>query len=294
MAFMDPRPTTVRPPIQLRIADDIRMQIERGDLGPGQALPTLAEICRRWDCSMNSARAAIALLKAQGLITSGRGKAPTVRIPPRKVIRSSERHQVEKDLALKPEEERAAVGEAETNLNMPITEQEFSAQYDKVTAGVEFAQIFGIKPDDLLLRRSWEATDPSSRLRLSWSVSHIPLALVEDNPALLDASNEPWPGGTQHQLSTVRIEIMRMVDEVSARMPTTVEAQLWGLPEGVPLILCRRISIDSHNRVVEISDAEYPADRTELHFVTPLKAWPRRTASRSDSSGRKRQKPAQS
>jgi GntR family transcriptional regulator len=106
-------------------------------------------------------------------------------------------------------------------------------------------------------------------------VSHIPLALVEGNPALLDPDREPWPGGTQHQLSTVGIEIMRIVDEVTARMPTTVEVQLWGLPDGVPLIFCRRISIDADGCVVEISDANYPADRTELHFITPLKPWPR-------------------
>jgi GntR family transcriptional regulator len=66
-----------------------------------------------------------------------------------------------------------------------------------------------------------------------------------------------------------------MIDEVTARMPTTVEVNMWGLPAGVPLITCRRISVDGEGRVVEVSDADYPADRTELHFVTPLKPWPR-------------------
>lgn len=223
---------------------------------------------------MNSARAAIALLKAQGLITVGRGKAPVVRIPPRRVIRSSERHQVEKDLALKPETERAGIGEAETNLNMSIQQQRFVAHYDQMPSGVELGKIFGIPPTDIVLRRSWEASDPATDLRLSWSISYMPLTLVEANPALLDERNEPWPGGTQHQLSTVGIEIMHIVDEVTARMPTTVEIQLWGLPDGVPIIFCRRVSIDANNHVVEISDADYPADRTELHFVTTLRPWP--------------------
>jgi len=176
---------------------------------------------------------------------------------------------------------------------MPITDQKFSAQYDQVPADPDLAELFGINPGDPLLRRCWEANDPNTGLRLSWSVSHIPLALVEGNPALLDATNEPWPGGTQHQLSTVGIEIMRIVDEVSARMPTTVETQLWGLPDGVPLILCRRISIDSHDRIVETSDAEYPADRTELHFVTPLRAWPRRAADKGDPPRARRRRPTQ-
>src|SRR5258707_5875293 len=106
------------------------MQIERGDLAPGDSLPTLAQLCERWSCSVNAARGAITLLKAQGLITAGRGKAPIVRIPPNRVGRSSERHQAEKHLAMRPEAERATVGEAETNLNMSIVEQEFSSTYD--------------------------------------------------------------------------------------------------------------------------------------------------------------------
>ena len=174
---------------------------------------------------MNTARGAVALLKAQGLITSGRGKPPTVRITPRKVIRSSERHQAEKDLAIRPEAERASMGEAETNLNMSINQQRFESHYDQVPAGEDLARIFQFQPTDLVLRRQWEATDKDTGLRLSWSVAYIPLDLVKGNPAILDENNEPWPGGTMHQLSTVGIEIARIVDEVTARMPTTVETQ---------------------------------------------------------------------
>ncbi|MEV4515145.1 GntR family transcriptional regulator [Dactylosporangium sp. NPDC049525] len=271
---MDPRPTAVQPPISLRIADDIRMQIERQELTPGDSLPTLAELCQRWDCSMSAARGAMDLLKAQGLVSAGRGKAPTVRIPPRKVVRSSERHQVEKDLALLTEEERAALGEAETNLNMSIDDQAFSSHYDVIAAGDSLAGVFGIDASDQILRRRYEAKDRKTGLYLSYSVAYIPAALIQQNPALFDERNEPWPGGTQHQLSTVGIEIMSIVDEVTARMPTTVEVQAWGLAAGVPLIFCRRISLDATGRVVEVSDADYPADRTELHFVTPLKPWP--------------------
>lgn len=274
-AMDQPRPTAVLAPIHLRIADDIRMQIERGSLAPGDSLPTLGDLCERWKCSMNSARAATALLKAQGLITAGRGKAPVVRVPPRKVIRSSERHQVEKDLALASEDERGSLGEAETNLNMSIHQQQFSSHYDQVPAGLELGADFGIGENDLVLRRRYESTDFETGLLLSTSVSYMPISQIAGNPALLDERNEPWPGGTMHQLSTVGIEIMRVVDEVTARMPSTVEVQLWGLTDGIPLVFCRRISQDDANRVVEISDALYPADRTELHFVTPLRAWPR-------------------
>ena len=105
-------------------------------------------------------------------------------------------------------------------------------------------------------------------------MSYIPKSLVKNNPAVLDEKNEPWPGGTMHQLSTVGIEIMRIVDEVTARMPTSAEARAWDMPSGIPLLICRRISFDGDGRTIEISDAEYPADRTELRFITPLKPWP--------------------
>ncbi|MFJ9620545.1 GntR family transcriptional regulator [Streptomyces sp. NPDC101181] len=273
---MEPQPTAVQAPIHLRIADDLRMQIERKDLPPGEPLPTLAEIRDIYDCSTNSARAAVALLKAQGLITSGRGKAPTVRIPLHKVVRSSARHQAEKDLARRPEKERGAVGEAETNLNMSITDQVFESTYERIAADTSLGSALRIESGSEVLRRRYVSHDSRSGLLLSFSTSYIPVSLVESNPDLLDASKEPWPGGTLHQLSTVDIEVMTVVDEVTGRMPTTVEAQQWGLPEGVPLLLCRRISLDATDRIVEISDAEYPADRTELHFITPLKAWRKR------------------
>ncbi|MFI0796880.1 GntR family transcriptional regulator [Micromonospora rubida] len=272
---MEPRPTTVQAPIHLRIADAIRMQIERGDLTPGDSLPTLAELSERWSTSINSARGAISLLKAQGLITAGRGRAPIVRIPPGRVVRSSERHQAEKDLAIRPASERATVGEAETNLGMSIDQQKFTAHYDQVSAGNELAELFGIAAEDLVLRRHYESNDLGTGFLLSWSTSYMPVKLVEKNAAILDERNEPWPGGTQHQLLTVGIEIMCIVDHVTARMPTTVEAQLWNLSDGVPLLLCRRISVDADNRTVEISDAEYPADRTDFRFVTPLTEWPK-------------------
>jgi GntR family transcriptional regulator len=156
---------------------------------------------------------------------------------------------------------------------MSIAEQDFTAAYDLVPAEGELAALLHVDAGTTLLRRRFGSTDRDTGMLLSASVSYIPRSLVEGNPALLDERNEPWPGGTQHQLATVGIEIMSMIDRVTARMPTTVEARQWGLPDGVPLLFCRRLAIDQHDRTVEISDAHYPADRTELRFSTSLDAW---------------------
>ena len=270
---MKPQPTPVAAPIQLQIADDLRMKIERGDLVAGEPLPTLQEICDEWDCSVNSARGAIALLKQQGLITGGRGKAATVRAQVPRVCRSSERHQDEKDLVLKPESVRRSVGLAETDMGAKIEELSFVTEYEQIEPSAKLASDLDISRETKVLQRLYEMRDKKDGRRLSWSVSYIPLPLIEANPALLDKRNEPWPGGTQHQLFTVGIEIIRVVDQVTASMPTTAVAHEWKLDDGVPMLHVRRISYDAKGRVVELSDADFPSDRTELSFSTPLKKW---------------------
>ncbi len=156
---------------------------------------------------------------------------------------------------------------------MSISEQEFLSRYDIFPAPADLAGVLGVAPTTPLLRRRFTSTDPRTGNLLSSSVSYIPKMLVEGNPAILDERNEPWPGGTLHQLSTVGIEIMKVVDEVTARMPSSDETQEWDLAPGIPLLFCRRLSYDRYDALIEISDAWYPADRTELRFVTPLQPW---------------------
>ncbi|MGH3547782.1 MAG: GntR family transcriptional regulator [Pseudonocardiaceae bacterium] len=270
---MEPQRTPALAPIALRVADDLRIEIETGRLAPGDSLPTLYEITQRWKCSITSARTAVALLKQQGLITGGRGRAPVVRAEPPKVERTSLRHQAEKDLVRESEEIRRRRGLAEDDLHGPLDGFDFTADYTTEPAGPELSEMFGIGGEDLVLRREFEHKDLMTGDRAAWSVSWIPESLITANPMISDPTHAAWPGGTMHALSTVGIEIDGIVDEATATMPTTVEASMWALPEGVPLLWVRRISIDTTGRVVEISDAQYPADRTKLTFHTRLTRW---------------------
>jgi len=196
-----------------------------------------------------------------------------VRTPRSKVCRSSERHQHEKDLVLESEAVRASTGVAETDMGSKIEDLAFNPEYRTITPPPALAAALGIRPETPVLQRVYEMRDRQDNRRLSWSISYIPIPLIESNPRLRDSANEPWPGGTQHQLSTVGIEVMRIVDQVSAVMPTTADAHEWRLDNGVPMLRVRRISYDASDRVVEISDADFPADRTELSFTTVLKKW---------------------
>lgn len=265
--------TEVSAPVHLRIADDIRIKIETGEYQPGDKLPTLHDLADRWECSVTSARGALALLRSQGLVSGGRGQPLKVRTPPRMVIRDSARHQAEKDLALAAEDERGQHGEAEDDLGEALNGLHFRPEFRRVPASAELADLFGIEPGTELLRKQYETRDRTGSVRKAYSVSYVPVHLIEGNPRLFDPGEEPWKGGAQHGFRTVGIEIGTMVDEVSAAMPTTVDIQRWDLEDGVPLMTVRRISIDTDERVVEVSDAQYPADRTRLRFTTALRLW---------------------
>jgi GntR family transcriptional regulator len=196
-----------------------------------------------------------------------------VRAPVRRVVRSPEHHQVEKDLVRASDAERQNVWVAKTDMEVTPDQSVFSATYGVIEVGSDLAGVFNVSLGTSLLRRVYEMSDPRSGRRRAWSVSYVPHALISTNPDLLDSKNEPWPGGTQHQLYTVGIEIACVVDVVTSAMPTTAEAKQWELDAGVPLLRVRCISIDTKDRMVDVSDTDFPADRTELRCTTPLRLW---------------------
>jgi GntR family transcriptional regulator len=262
-----------------QIADDLRARIASGEFKPGDSLPSVRVLQEKWGCSDGPVREAFSTLLAEGRITSSRGAPARVRVPPqRKSLMISfgpEAAQTQKDLALRSEGERTSVGAAELALGVPIGETDFSVSYERTLAEDELAQDFAVERGTELLRRTYRTAYKDTGKLALFSVSWIPVALVEGNPALLDPKNEPWPGGHWHQLYSVGIEIDRLENSIIAVQPTTPQRQDWGMDPGVPLLCLRSRSVDTDNRVVEVSVSTYPADRTAISYTHQLKRWKR-------------------
>jgi GntR family transcriptional regulator len=195
-----------------------------------------------------------------------------VRKPRRRVERHNDRHQWEKDRARQSRAERLKTGSTEHDTGLQATDLVFHAEYREALADEDRAAVFGVPVGTRLLERIYRTNgreDSPFALVRSYLVHDV----VAANPDLLDDSNEPWPGGTQHQLYTIGIELDRMEERITARPPTVEEAEELGLKKGVSVILLRKISIDINGRVVEFSDITLSGDRTELVFTTPLKRW---------------------
>jgi GntR family transcriptional regulator len=65
----------------LQVTRDIREQIASGRLKPGDKLPSFASLCAQYEVSNTVIRAAMLLLKAEGLIDGRQGKGVYVSDP---------------------------------------------------------------------------------------------------------------------------------------------------------------------------------------------------------------------
>jgi len=66
-------------PMHARIADELRGRIDRGELIPGAALPSEAQLREQFGASRGTIRAALATLRREGLIDGSQGRSPVVR-----------------------------------------------------------------------------------------------------------------------------------------------------------------------------------------------------------------------
>lgn len=242
-------------------------------MAPGDQFPTIPELAARFDVHRNTASRAIQVLKERGVLSGKKGGKTYVRVQPVPTTRRNSRYQKEKDMVLRPEEERRNSGVAEMDsgiLLSHIHEDYFS--HSVVDCPPRVAGYFNFTEPTKVLQRV--------RIRRhrrgggsGTSTSYIPYDLASRNGDLFDESREPWPGGTMHQLHTLGVEVARIDDYITAGMPTEEESDLQDIPQGVPIIRLTKVTVSTSNRVVEVAEIPLPADRSELVYSTPLELW---------------------
>ncbi|WP_233604214.1 GntR family transcriptional regulator [Micromonospora sp. HM5-17] len=263
-------------PRYLRLAEELRERIVNGELPPGAAMPGDTELAASSGLSRSSVRNAIRQLREWGLVRAEPGRGTYVREPRQRIRRrTTERYQWEKDRVLRDEAERRRTGGTEHDTGLTVDDLTFHAEYSQVEADQDMAAAFGLPVGTLLLRRTYWTSSRHETAPLSLSYSYLPYDYVKANTQLLSADHEPWPGGTQHQLFTVGIELDRIEEVVRARPPLPDEAELLDIEPGVAVLDVRKTSYDTTDRVVEVADIVFPGDRTELCFTTTLRRWHR-------------------
>ena len=253
-------------PAYLLVADELRHRIQRGRYPPGSKLPTFEELQRAYGVSEIVIRNAVALLRHEGLVDTRRGGGTVVRRRPQVRRLAMDRYRAE---GAKVSSNADAV-----NFGGPATsftadhgigwgEYRLSARYTTVRADAELAALFGIGRGTPLLRRRFvfHAREEPEQI----SVNFLPLDLVAGTP-VADPAREPWPGGTPAQLASLGHPVTRIEESVSARMPTTAEAQTLRMSHGTPVFAILRLMISGAAVLEVCRHIVIPADRVVLDY----------------------------
>ncbi|MFE9247099.1 GntR family transcriptional regulator [Nocardiopsis sp. NPDC006938] len=216
--------TTDARPMQVRIADDLRNQINRGNLAPGEKLPTLAALASQHGVSEMVARRAVELLRQEGAVISRKGSGTFVReaVPIRRhglqrYSRSVWGGKSPKPL-LKAEGERQGKGVGQES----STEQ---------TSAPKFVvdRLPDVNEGDLVYTRR-RITKLDGVINQS-ADSYFSLNTGERSPAIVAGEG---PGGHIARINALS-PVLEIQEEITTRMPSGPEASRLQIPTGTPV-----------------------------------------------------------
>src|SRR3954470_10925318 len=227
-------------PLQVRVADDIRIRIERHEYAPGERLPTLDQLAEQHHWSLAAVRKAVDLLKQQGLVVTVQGRATFVRDRPH-----ARRHGIERY-------SRSRWGAGTAVLVAEAQEQgRIAEQHIRELAEVP-------APDAVAERLGIDAGTPVWVRRRTTLIDGRPNQLA-DSYYVLDVvrdtaitQEDTGPGGGFARLEEAGVTLGRIREDISVRMPTGPESVTLELPPGTPVIDLARTTCDIDGQPVEV------------------------------------------
>lgn len=253
--------TTDARPLQVRVADDIRGKIERGEYKPGQQVPTLDELAESYMCSLAVVRRALDLLRQQGLVITQQGKGSFVRRRP-----TVRRHGMER-YSRKSWSNGQMILVAEAK-RQGHTADQLIRELGEVKATARVAEALQLEPGDRVFvrRRTTLINDRPNQL----ADSYYPLAVVEAAPALKQENTGPG-GGYARIDETPGYHLREIEEHLSARMPTGPESAVLELPAGTPVVeLWRTTFANDNQQPIEVMHSVIAADMADFTYRFPI------------------------
>jgi len=249
-----------RRPASERLADELRQSIESGELAAGAKLPSERELAEQHNIARNTARQAIRLLAESGLVVAEHGRGVFVR-PAIAVIRlGNDRYSPRyRSTGLSPFLlECAKQGKAGRFEVLSV---------ERVIPPADVADRLHLSPDTKsALRREnvfWADADPIQRVT-TW----LPWPLAEDTALLRDEVGHPF--GIHGILEERGHTMTRILDEISARMPTPDEREHLRISPGIPVLDVLHTSIDTDGEPYELTRFVMRADLSGLRYDAPV------------------------
>ncbi|MGI5491751.1 GntR family transcriptional regulator [Microtetraspora malaysiensis] len=237
-----------------QVAAELRKAIYMGALGPGDQIPTEAELMETHRVSRNTVRLALGELENEGLILRMRRRGTFVR----------ER----RPLLIRPQQELLTLRTGEPRIDAfvhAVTSEGREAGQDIEVAIVE-------PPEDVATRLALaDQALAVVRRRLRFvdgqpyntNDSYFPYVIVAD-------SEIARPGDIRRGANRVLEELghtqVRLVDDISARMPTPDESSRLQIEPGTPVVVYVRVGYDPEDVPVRVAVSVLPADKHLIRY----------------------------
>lgn len=237
-----------------RIAEILRQRIEAGVLGPGDQLPTEAELSASERVSRSTIRAAIQVLTDLGLVHARPGQGTFVRetgVP--FVTDLSARGPTATDTQLYTIEARAQHREPSTS--QPLVEVHRAA--GRIAAALEV-----VAGSQIVSRHQQRYIDDQP---YSLQTSFYSMNLAAQATRLLEAIDIA-EGTMEYLRLAFGIREEGSAEVISARVPDSNEADFFSLPEDgrIAIIEHHQISYDRDGQPIRLTITVYPADRNQF------------------------------
>ncbi len=244
-------------PMYRRIADDLRAQIESGELGRGGQLPTELELRDRYDASRNTIRDAIKWLINRGLVETrpGQGTFVVEKIDPFITNLSAEL-----ESGFGGESTAYASGVKARNRKPETT-----------TPRVEIQQATGVIASELQLADGSAIVSRHQRRLIdgtafSLQTSFYPMSLVQQGALRLIQAEDIKTGAVRYLEESLSIKQVGWRDKITVRPPDANEAAFFKLPEDgrVAVFEILETGFDGQGQPVRLTVSIYPTDRNQF------------------------------
>jgi GntR family transcriptional regulator len=251
----------VADPMYRQIAEDLRSQIESGEIPPGSQLPTEIELREKYNASRNTIRDAIKWLTTRSLVETrpGQGTFVVEKINPFVTTLS--------------DADTGGSGEVGIQLARTVAAREFTATPPRLEiqgADSRVAQELQVEPGTTVITRHQQRLIDGT----PWSLqtSFYPLSLVERGGARLIQAENIKEGTVEYLERTLGIAQAGWRDTIMVRAPDYTETTFFGLPEDgrVAVIETLRTAFDQDGQPFRVTNTVYPADRTLFAIIAGL------------------------
>ena len=220
-----------------QIGEILAADIAAGTLAPGQKLPTEPELMERFGVSRFTVRQALGHLEQRGLVRAEQGRGTFVH---KGVLdyTLSKRTRFSKNLI-----EQGFEPGGELLVHEIVSATERVAAYLKVALGASVIHRRGIMTAD--------------GAPIELGDSYYPAERFPD----FDKARLQYPTITAALASYGVTDYERLSTEIEARMPTAEEARLLRQPKSVPLLVTRKLDVDTDGVPITYSESIWSAER---------------------------------